>query len=176
MMNSSSDSSNQYCGRTKDSSTICDPSLTCVAWHDVIWESTLMIPCGTKLYSTLSPTLMLHVVKSSKVTIPSLQAGIHTIGVTGTLFSITGVCWNFQCENAPQYPLNWDTEAQQLTPEVFYSFLPRVQGIGSLQQICSFLIGIFTACLWYLKNLDLSWYSTIKHPGFVLTRSLLLIH
>ena len=71
----------------------------------------------------LSPTLTLLVVMSGRDTIPSLQALLQISGVTGTLFLMIGVCWNFQCEYAPQYPRNSDTEARQLTPDVFFYFL-----------------------------------------------------
>ena len=40
----------------------------------------------------------LGVIRSGWVTIHSFQAWLHTFGVTGTLSSITGVCWTFQCE------------------------------------------------------------------------------
>ena len=66
---------------------------------------------------------MLRVVISGRVTIPSLQALLQISGVTGTLFSIIGVCWNFQWEYAPQYPLNLDTVPRHITPEVFFNFL-----------------------------------------------------
>ena len=66
---------------------------------------------------------LLRVVRSGRVTIPSLQAMLQISEVTDTLFSMIGVCWNFQCEYAPQYPLNSDTVAQHITPEVFFNFL-----------------------------------------------------
>ena len=71
----------------------------------------------------LSPTLTLRVVRSGRVTIPSLQALLQITGVTSMLFLMIGVCWSFQCKYAPQYPQNSDTEVQQLTPEAFFSFL-----------------------------------------------------
>ena len=71
----------------------------------------------------LSPTLTIRVVRSCRVTIPSLQASLQISGVTSRLFSMIGVCWNFQCKYTTQYPRNLDTEVQQLTPEAFFIFL-----------------------------------------------------
>ena len=115
---------------------------------------------------------MLQAVRSGSFIIPSLQAQLNTSGVTGTLFSITGVCWDFQCDYAPQYPQNSDPEAWQLTPKVFFSFLGLRPNICSPQKTRPTLIGIFTACLRYLQDFDFPRYSTIKQLSFILAWSL----
>ena len=72
---------------------------------------------------TVSYSNVLWVVRYGNVTIPSIQAQLHTSGATGMLFSITGVSWNFQCKYTPQYSWNLDIKAWQLTPDIFFQFL-----------------------------------------------------